>query len=79
MTEQGKHMGWDLTGLIVWARYLEDFPVCGRVESSRVKYGGGVQHTVVLNEPVTVFGAVRDRLLIDSETVTRVASNYSAA
>ena len=65
-------MGWDLTGMTVWARYMDEFDVCGRVESSRVKYGGGVQHTVVLDEAVTVYGAVRERLLIDQETVTRV-------
>ena len=72
-------MGWNLTGLVVWARYLDEIEVCGRVESSRVKYGGGVQHTVVLKEPVKYNGALRDRFLIDSGTVTRVASNYSAA
>ena len=68
-------MGWDLTGMIVWARYLDEFDICGRVESSRVKYGGEVQHTVVLTDPITVYGALRSRLLIDNKNVTRVADN----
>ena len=68
-------MGWDLTGMIVWARYLDEFDICGRVESSRVKYGGEVQHTVVLMDPIMVYGAQRDRLLIDNKNVTRVADN----
>jgi hypothetical protein len=33
---------WNLEGLNVWGMYLDMFPVSGRVELSRVKYGGGV-------------------------------------
>lgn len=66
---------WNLEGLVVEATYLKTFPVEGRVESSRVAYGGRVKHTVVLNSPITVYNAVRDRLIIDHETVTRVKSN----
>lgn len=66
-------MGWSLEGMIVWARYLDEFDVCGRVESSRVKYGGEVQHTVVLSVPMNIYGQMRDRILIDHKTVTRVS------
>jgi hypothetical protein len=66
---------WNLEGLVIEATYLESFPVEGRVESSRVAYGGRVKHIVVLNSPITVYNAVRDRLIIDHETVTRVKSN----
>jgi hypothetical protein len=65
-------MGWDLTGMTVWARYMDEIDVCGRVESSRVKYGGEVQHTVVLNDSITVYGQQRDRLLIEDKYITRV-------
>jgi hypothetical protein len=65
-------MNWDLTGMTVWARYLDEYDVYGRVESSRVKYGGEVQHTVVLAEPTVIYGQLRDRVLIENKYVTRV-------
>jgi hypothetical protein len=65
-------MGWDLTGMTVWARYLDEYDIYGRVESSRVKYGGEVQHTVVLAEPIVIYGQLRDRVLIENKSVTRV-------
>lgn len=68
-------MSWNLEGLRVWGMYLDQFPINGKVVLSRVKYGGGVQHTVVLEDPITVFSAVRQRILLDHENVTRVASS----
>lgn len=68
-------MNWNLEGLYVEATYLETFPVEGRVELSRVAYGGRVNHTIVLNNPINVYGAVRDRVIIEHQTVTRVKSN----
>jgi hypothetical protein len=65
-------MNWDLTGMTVWARYLDEYDIYGRVESSRVKYGGEVQHTVVLAEPIVIYGQLRDRVLIENKSVTRV-------
>lgn len=65
---------WNLEGLRVTGMYMGEFPVSGRVESSRVKYGGGVQHTVVLDEAIQVYSAVRDRVLLNHENVTRVRS-----
>ena len=67
-------MSWNLEGLKVTGMYMGEFPVSGRVELSRVKYGGGVQHTVVLDEPIQVYNAVRDRVLLDHENVVRVRS-----
>ena len=46
----------------------------GRVELSRVKYGGGIQHTVVLDKPIQVYSAVRERVLLNHENVVRVRS-----
>jgi hypothetical protein len=68
-------MGWNLEGMVIWARYMGEFDVCGRVESSRVKYGGEVQHTIVLAEPVEIYGQMRDRLLIEHKYVTRVSDS----
>ena len=66
---------WDLTGMKVWGMYLNMFPVSGTVESSRVKYSGDVEHKVLLDEPLTVFGRVRDRgdvVLVDHYEIVRV-------
>ena len=65
---------WNLEGLRVTGLYMGVFPVSGRVELSRVKYGGGVQHTVVLDQTVQIYGQVRDRLLLDHENVSTVRS-----
>lgn len=62
-------MTWDLTGKTVTGLYLGAYPVRGRVESSRVKYGGSVQYTVVLDTPLQVFGAVRESVLMDHRDV----------
>lgn len=69
-------MNWNYEGLKVTGMYMGEFPVTGRVESSRVKYGGGVQHTVVLDEPIKLRwrSEPTDRLLLDHENVVRVAS-----
>jgi hypothetical protein len=68
-------MQWNLEGLRVWGHYLDMFPVSGEVVLSRVCYGGAVQHTVVLEQPLTVFGRVRaagERVLLDHKDVVRV-------
>jgi hypothetical protein len=65
---------WNLEGLHVTGMYMGEFPVSGRVESSRVKYGGGIQHTVVLDQSVEIYSQVRDRLLLNHENVNRVRS-----
>ena len=67
-------MSWNLEGLRVTGMYMGEYPVSGRVELSRVKYGGGIQHTVVLDTPLALRWAVRDRVLLDHENVVRVAS-----
>jgi hypothetical protein len=69
-------MNWNLEGLRIEGEYLGDTKVIGRVESSRVKYGGGVQHTVILDQPIKFRwrNELATRLLIDHEHVTRVMS-----
>lgn len=61
-------MNWDLTGKRINGIYMGLFPYSGLVEESRVKYGGKVQHTVVVDEPFKVYGEVRDRILVESGT-----------
>lgn len=67
-------MEWNLEGLTVAGLYMDMFPVKGRVEYSRVKYGGGVQHMVVLNTTVEIFKQTLDRILLDHENITQVWS-----
>ena len=64
---------WNLEGMRVEGIYLGEFEVYGKVELSRVKYGGGVVHTVVLYDPIEVYGALRERVLIDHEDIMVVA------
>lgn len=56
---------WNREGQRVAGLYLKAYAVSGLVTESRVKYGGTVQHTVQLDEPITVFGRVADVLLLD--------------
>ena len=71
-------MSWNLEGLKVTGMYMGEFPVTGLVELSRVKYGGGVQHTVVLDKPITVYSRIRDRVLLDQQDVVRVMGRSAA-
>lgn len=66
---------WAYDGMWIRANYMEEFEVSGVVESSRVKYGGGVQHTVVLDKPLKMRWRTEPatRLLVDHETVLQVA------
>lgn len=65
-------MSWNLEGMTVSGTYLEQFPVRGKVDLSRVKYGGRVSHHVVLDEPILVFGTMRDRVIIDHGSIVQV-------
>ena len=65
-------MNWILEGKTVIGRYLDLFPIKGTVTESRVKYGGKVSNTIMLEKPVVVFGAVREVILMDSEELTVV-------
>ena len=63
-------MSWDLEGKPVEGIYMGQFPYKGIVELSRVKYGGDVIHTVVLDSPIEVFGATRERILVTETEIT---------
>jgi len=68
-------MNWNLEGLFVEGMYISEFPVIGKVVLSRVKYGGGVQHHVVLETPIEVYGVMRDRITLDHDEIDRVMSS----
>jgi hypothetical protein len=73
---KGIEMNWDLTGKRIVGIYMGLFPYSGRVESSRVKYGGAVQHTVVLDASIRVYQQERTRILVEpNETMRVVAEN----
>lgn len=65
-------MNWDLTDKRINGLYMGLYPYSGKVINSRVKYGGEVQHTVVLDEPFKVYGAVRVSLLVGPKEVNRI-------
>ena len=60
-------MAWNREGDFICGNYMGIFPYSGRIVSSRVKYGGKVQHTVSLLAPINVFGDVRDTILVDED------------
>jgi hypothetical protein len=66
---------WNLENMQVTGKYMGEFPVSGRVEVSRVAYGGNIKHSVVLDKPITVYGAIRDRIILEHCRVESVADN----
>ncbi len=67
-------MSWNLEGLSVEGKYMGDFPVKGKVFLSRVTYGGTVDHHVRLDEPILVYGAIRECVILENKYVERVFS-----
>lgn len=64
---------WDyLEGKRVNGLYLGLWPYSGLVIESRVKYGGGVVHTVKLDESITVYGATRSHVLVAGSEINRI-------
>jgi hypothetical protein len=60
-------MSWNKEGQRVAGMYLNAYAVSGVVTESRVRYGGTVQHTVKLDQPMLVFGRSAEVLLLDNE------------
>ena len=65
-------MSWNLEGQRVTGKYLGDIAFTGTVTESRVKYGGKVGNTIVLDTPIVVFGEVRTLVLMESDEITQV-------
>jgi hypothetical protein len=68
---------WVLEGLRVKGLYMGEIPVSGRVELSRVKYGGAVSHHIVLDQPTEVYRRVRDRVILEHKEITQVYSSLN--
>jgi hypothetical protein len=73
MVSQQEHtvQNWIKDGQRIEARYM-GVPVTGVVESSRVKYGGLVQYTVILEQPIQLPWRIEptDRVLIDCDDIS---------
>ena len=63
-------MSWNKEGKQITAMYHSQ-QVTGTVESSRVKYGGKVEHLLILEKPIQLRWRAEptDRLLIDEDEV----------
>jgi len=65
-------MNWNLEGLRINGLYMGMFPISGKVDLSRVQYGGEVSHHILLDEPIKVYGALRDRIILEHKFVNRI-------
>ena len=63
---------WNYEGMTVTGKYMGEFPVTGKVELSGVKYGGEVPHHVALDNPIMVYGATRERVILEHRNVESV-------
>lgn len=61
-----------LDGRRVVGMYMGEYPVSGVVYLSRVKYGGGMSHHVTLSRPISVYGAVRESIILDANEIKGV-------
>ena len=66
---------WNLEGLRVRGNYLDTFPVEGRVTLSRVAYGGRVEHTILLDTPIEIYGSIRERVSLEQGEILQVSDN----
>jgi hypothetical protein len=64
---------WNYEGLTVTGDYM-DHEVTGKVELSRVAYGGEVKHTVVLDEPIQLpwRSELTDRVILSMRDIKQV-------
>lgn len=68
-------MDWNLEGNRVNGLYMGLFPYSGLVLDSRVKFGGEVQHTILVDEPFKVYGEVREMILVGLGEINRILEN----
>jgi len=62
-------MGWNKDGSTVKALYLSEYLVTGKVTESRVRYGGSVSYHIDLDEPLFVFGSIREQVIVNENQV----------
>ena len=61
-----------LDGERVIGMYMGDYAVSGTVWQSRVTYGGNMSHNVTLDNPINVYGAVRESIILDAAEIKGV-------
>jgi hypothetical protein len=61
-----------LDGQRVIGMYMNEIAVSGVVRLSRVTYGGTISHHVALDNPINVYGAVRDSVILEAECIKGV-------
>lgn len=71
-------MSWNLETKRVSGLYMGQFPYSGIVLESRVKYGGKVQHTVQVDVPFAVYGAVRTHILAETSEIKLISEEFDA-
>ena len=65
---------WNREGQAVSFLYKGSVPCSGKITSSRVLYGGDVQHTVILDVPTEIRGYIRNVICVqESDLVTQEA------
>ena len=65
---------WNREGQEVTFLYKQSVPCSGKITSSRVLYGGDVQHTVILDIPTEIRGYVRNVVCVqESDLVEQEA------
>jgi len=69
------NFSWHIEGARVEGRYMGDYPFTGTVVESRVCYGGEVKHTVELDEPIFVFGAKRELIMVFNDQINMILEN----
>jgi hypothetical protein len=63
---------WDLEGLTVSGLYLGSIPVKGKVDLSRVEYGGEISHHVQLESPIKIYGEMRERVILMHKHISSI-------
>lgn len=69
---------WNLEGMFVSAKYMGEFDVRGKVSLSRVKFGGEVSHHIELEQPINVYGRIRnagENVIISNHEIYQISSN----
>lgn len=61
-----------LDGRYVTGIYMNEYFVSGVVRLSRVNNDGGMSHHVTLNSPISVYGAVRESIILDANEIKGV-------
>jgi len=66
---------WNLEGMVVSGKYMGTFQVKGKVKLSRVKYGGEISHHIDLLEPIEVYGALRESVILEHKFIEMVSAH----